>query len=72
MRFAIFASNSWWRGVSQDDHVVFFVRECDSEEQIANELDPNKDHELRFIKLGPGDYIHDTFGVDEVVCNGGM
>lgn len=67
MKYAIFAKNSWWRGVTQDDHVVFYIREAKDDATILNQLDPEKRYDLRIIDVDDEDYIAHTFGVDKII-----
>lgn len=67
MKYAIFAKNSWWRGVTQDDHVVFYIREAKDDETILSHLDPEKQHNLRIMDVDDEDYIAHTFGVDKII-----
>ena len=67
MKYAIFAKNSWWRGVTQDDHVVFYIREAKDDATILNQLDPEKKYDLRIIDVDDDDYIAHTFGVDKII-----
>lgn len=67
MKYAIFAKNSWWRGINQDDHVVFYIREAKDDDVILNQLDPEKQHNLRIIHVDDDDYIAHAFGVDKII-----
>lgn len=67
MKYAIFAKNSWWRGVTQDDHVVFYIREAKDDATILNQLDPEKNYNLRIMDVDDDDYIAHTFGVDKII-----
>lgn len=67
MRYAIMGEGTWYRGITQDDHVVFFIREAENDDDILAQLNPDKKFDLRIMHLSSGDYIHDAFQVDAVV-----
>lgn len=70
MRYAIFTTNSWWRGVTQDDRVFFFVREApDDDNTFMDELDPEKKYRTTYhiVKLDDNDFLKIKFNIDKAV-----
>lgn len=67
MRYAIFTKNSWWRGVTEDDHVVFYIREAENDDEILKQLDPDGSHEMTVRNLEDDDYLKENFNVDTVI-----
>lgn len=68
MRYAIFTKNSWWRGVTQDDHVVFYIREAENDDEILKQLDSDSSQKLTVHNLEDNDFLKANFNVDKVIA----